>query len=177
MLKILGVLILMFSSSQSVAIQKEMPTFEFNSIDGGKITLDQFLGNPVLISNTASKCGFTGQYKGLQRLYDKYKDKGLVVLGIPSANFRQEFKKNTEVKEFCEVNFSINFPMTEITNVIGKEAHPFYQWLEITHNYKPRWNFSKVLLGSDGNVLETFGTTVKPTSKLIETSILAVLEK
>ena len=177
MFKVLGVLILIFSGTQGLASTKVLPNFEFNSIDGGKISLEQFLGYPVLISNTASKCGFTGQYKGLQELYDKYRDKGLVVLGIPSANFRQEFKKNNEVKEFCEVNFNINFPMTEITNVVGEQAHPFYQWLHTKYNYKPRWNFSKVLIGSDGSVVETFGTTVRPTSRAIETSILEILEK
>jgi len=131
----------------------------------------------VLISNTASKCGFTGQYEGLQKLYDKFKDRGLVVIGIPSSNFRQEFKENNDVKEFCEVNFRINFPMTEITNVIGKEAHPFYQWLDNKYNYKPRWNFSKVLIDADGSVKETFGTTIRPTSQTIQTSILEVLGK
>ena len=177
MFRLLGVLILVLSGTQGLTATKKMPTFEFNSIDGGKINLDQFLGYPVLISNTASKCGFTGQYEGLQKLYDKYKDKGLVVLGIPSTNFRQEFKKNNEVKEFCEVNFNINFPMTEITNVVGKEAHPFYQWLDTTYNYKPRWNFSKILISADGSVIETFGTTIRPTSQAIQTSILEALGK
>jgi glutathione peroxidase len=177
MLKILGVLILLLSANQGIAVTTKIPDFQFQSIDGGLLSLKEFSGKTVLVTNTASKCGFTGQYTGLQKLHDKYKSKGFVVLGIPSTNFRQEFSKNEEVKEFCEVNFSINFPMTEITDVVGKNAHPFYQWLSENYNYSPKWNFSKILIGPDGTVKATFGTTVRPTSAKIQNTILEIIEK
>lgn len=175
MVKWLGVLFLIFSSTQTLGGVRILPNFSFNSIDGGEIKLDDFKGKVVLVINTASKCGFTGQYKGLQALYDKYTDEGLVVLGIPSADFRQEYQDSEEVKNFCEVNFGINFPMSEVTKVVGSDAHPFYHWLLEEYNFKPRWNFNKVLIGKNGEVVNTFGATVRPTSEKMNDAILALL--
>ena len=177
MYKILGALFLIVSVGKALSANLPIPDFSFNSIDGGIIHLNDYHGKTVLISNTASKCGFTGQYEGLQKLYDKYSSEGLVVLGIPSANFHQEYKDNDRVKDFCTVNFGINFPMTEITDVIGLHAHPFYRWLLSEYNYRPRWNFSKILIGPDGRVLDTFGTTVRPGSTKIEKAILRSIKK
>jgi len=139
----------------------------FDSIDGGQIKLSDYQGHPVLVVNTASRCGFTYQYEGLQALYDKYRGQGLVVLGVPSQDFRQELASEEEVAEFCEVNFNIDFPMTTITSVLGPSAHPFYQWLEKTEGFKPRWNFNKVLIGPDGDVLGTWGSTTRPAAQQI----------
>ncbi|MFZ5965106.1 glutathione peroxidase [Thalassococcus sp. BH17M4-6] len=138
--------------------------FTFDSIDGGTIDSADWAGKPVLVVNTASRCGFTPQYDGLQALYDQYKDQGLIVLAVPSDDFRQELSSAEDVKEFCEVNFGLTLPMTDITHVRGAEAHPFYRWVADTAGFAPSWNFNKVLIGPDGNVKATFGSTTRPQS-------------
>jgi glutathione peroxidase len=176
MVKWLGVFFVIFSATQATSGVRELPNFSFASIDGGEIKLDDFKGKVVLVTNTASKCGFTGQYEGLQALYDKYQDEGLVVFGVPSADFRQEYQVSEEVKNFCEVNFGINFPMSEVTKVVGNGSHPFYQWLLEKYNFKPRWNFNKVLISKTGEVVNTFGATVRPTSEKMNAAIVALLK-
>ncbi|OAN67352.1 glutathione peroxidase [Seohaeicola saemankumensis] len=152
-------------------------TFMFDSIDGGVLSLDDWRGQPVLVVNTASRCGYTGQYDELQALYDRYRDRGLVVLAVPSNDFRQELATDAEVAEFCEVNFGLDFPMTTITSVKGASAHPFYQWLSRTEGFVPGWNFNKVLIAPDGSVAGTFGSPVKPLSGRITSQIEAMLAK
>jgi glutathione peroxidase len=176
MIKWLGVFFLIFSSVQAIGGVRTLPNFSFSSIDGGEIMLDDFKDKVVLITNTASKCGFTSQYKGLQDLHDKYKDEGFVVFGVPSTDFKQEYQDSAEVKNFCEVNFGINFPMSEVTKVVGNGSHPFYQWLLEEYNFKPRWNFNKVLIGKSGEVVKTFGATVRPTSARINDAIASLLK-
>jgi len=151
------------------------PGFRFASIDGGEIALDAFLGRPVLVVNTASQCGFTPQYEGLQTLHERYGPKGLVVLAVPSDDFNQELSSGAKVKEFCDVNFGLTLPMTEITHVKGGRAHPFYKWLKAEKGFSPRWNFNKVLLGPDGAVVATWGSFTKPTSAKITRRIEALL--
>ena len=133
-LLIIGVTIIMFffKSSSHANYEKIFYDFKINSISGDILDLNDFKGKPVLVVNTASYCGFTKQYDDMQKLWEKYKDKGLIVLGIPSNSFNQEKKNNNEVKEFCEVNFSINFPITEITDVKGDNAHEIYKWAKET---------------------------------------------
>lgn len=147
----------------------------FDSIDGGTLSLSQWQGRPVLVVNTASQCGFTPQYDGLQALYDRYRDRGLVVLAVPSQDFRQELSSNQEVAEFCEVNFGLDLPMTTITHVRGAQAHPFYKWVADTARFEPAWNFNKILLGPDGTVVDTFGSAVRPDSAKITSRIEALL--
>lgn len=149
--------------------------FTFASIDGGMIDLDSFRGQPVLVVNTASLCGFTGQYEDLQALHDTYGARGLTVLAVPSDDFRQELADASAVKEFCEVNFNLTLPMTDITPVTGADAHPFYQWLSDAHGFAPAWNFNKVLIGPGGDVLGTWGSSVQPTSGKIVSLIEANL--
>jgi glutathione peroxidase len=117
--------------------------------------------------NTASYCGFTKQYADMQKLWEKYKDKGLIVLGVPSNSFNQEKKNNDEVKEFCEVNFSINFPITEITDVKGDNAHEIYKWAKENHGKSavPKWNFYKILINKEGKIEDTYASLTNPTSK------------
>ena len=177
MIRLLGALFLIFLPLAPHIKAESMPNFTFKSIDGGEIELSVFKGQPILISNTASKCGFTGQYRDLQNLYDTYSADGLVVLGIPSKDFRQEYADNEKVKDFCEINFGITFPMSEVTSVIGKTAHPFYQWLSDEYNFKPRWNFNKVLIDRNGIVIASFGATVNPNSKRVKEAVLAALKK
>jgi len=149
--------------------------FTFVSIDGGTLDLSDWRGRPVLVVNTASRCAFTPQYDALQALYDDYRDRGLVVLAVPSNDFRQELATEAEVAEFCEVNFGLDLPMTEITRVRGRAAHPFYRWLADAHGFVPGWNFNKVLIGPDGALVETFGSRVSPTARALTGRIEALL--
>jgi len=158
--------------------------FAFNRIDGSALPLSEFKNKVVLVVNTASRCGFTPQYEGLQKLYDTYKDKGLVVIGIPANDFGgQEPGSNKEIKQFCEMNFAINFPMAEKTEVTGKNAHPFYKWAGEQGKGglltgKPRWNFHKYLIGPDGTLAGSYASTTKPGSsemiKAIETELTRI---
>ena len=139
----------------------------FKSIDGGELRISDWAGQPVLIVNTASRCGFTRQYEGLQALYDEYRDQGLVVLAVPSNDFRQELANEKAVKEFCEVNFGLDIPMTTITSVKGSGAHPFYASLAREAGFQPSWNFNKVLVAPDGAVAGTWGSMTRPMSNAI----------
>jgi glutathione peroxidase len=152
--------------------------FEFVGLDGAPLPLDQFKGKVVLVVNTASACGFTPQYDGLQALYDDYRDQGLVVLGIPSNDFgRQEPLSAEGIKDFCEVNFNITFPMTDKTVVKGQSAHPFYQWAaaELGMMAKPRWNFHKYLIDREGKLVNWFASTTSPQSAKLKKAIEAAL--
>ena len=158
-----------FKSSSNADYKKIFYDFKINSISGDVINLNDFKGKPVLVVNTASYCGFTKQYNDLQELWEKYKDKGLVVLGIPSNSFNQEKKNNIDVKEFCEVNFNINFPLTEITDVKGDSAHEIYKWAKDNFGKSavPKWNFYKILINKEGIIEDTYASLTKPTSKKI----------
>lgn len=147
----------------------------FNTIDGGTLSLADWSGQPVLVVNTASQCAFSKQYNGLQELYDRYRDQGLVVLAVPSDDFKQELDTNAEVKDFCEIQFGIDMPMTGITHVKGSNAHPFFQSLQQEAGFVPGWNFNKVLIGPDGTLVETYGSPVRPLSRAIRKDIEAVL--
>ena len=161
--------------SLSAAPALAAPGFSFPSIDGGTIALSDWEGRPVLVVNTASLCAFTPQYEGLQALYDSYRDAGLVVLAVPSDSFRQELGSEEEVKDFCELTFGLDLPMTEITDVTGGDAHPFYRWLAETHGVVPSWNFAKVLIGPDGDYVADWGPTANPRSRDIADRIEALL--
>jgi glutathione peroxidase len=139
--------------------------FEFTSIDGKPLKLSEFAGHPVLVVNTASKCGLTPQYKGLEELWQKYRDRGLVVLGVPSNDFGgQEPGSEAEIAEFCASRYSVSFPMTAKNPVIGADAHPLYKWAvaEAGEAAAPRWNFHKYLIGPKGELAGTFGSKVPP---------------
>ncbi|MCW5732384.1 MAG: glutathione peroxidase [Alphaproteobacteria bacterium] len=139
--------------------------FTFRAIEGGDLPLGGFRGKAVLVVNTASQCGFTPQYAGLQELWRRYRERGLVVLGVPSNDFGgQEPGSAAEIKEFCEVNFDVDFPLTEKQRVIGADAHPFYRWIasELGEGQLPRWNFHKYLVAPDGSLAGTFPTRVRP---------------
>ena len=128
--------------------------------------------------NTASYCGFTKQYEDLQKLWEKYESKGLVVLGIPSNSFNQEKKSNTEVKEFCEVNFDISFPLTAIADVKGENAHEIFKWAKENHGKSaiPKWNFHKILINKDGRIHDTFASFTNPMSKKIIKEVDLILK-
>ena len=141
--------------------------YEFNGIDGNKIKLEDFKDKVIVIVNVASRCGYTPQYEDLQELWSNYKERNLVVIGVPTNNFKQEPGSNKQIKDFCETNFGINFPMTEKINVIGSNSHPFYKWARKDYGIAaiPKWNFHKIIIGKDGKIADTFSSITKPSSK------------
>lgn len=154
--------------------------FEFTSIDGQKLPFNQFKGKTVLVVNTASQCGFTPQYTGLQKLWERYRERGLVVLGVPSNDFgQQEPGSAAQIKQFCEVNFNVDFPLTDKERVVGGSAHPFYRWLasELGEGAAPRWNFHKYLVAPDGKIAEVFPTRVDPLAPDLLRAVEANLPK
>jgi glutathione peroxidase len=137
--------------------------FSFEGIEGGRIDLASFAGRPILVVNTASRCGFTSQLGGLQTLHERYGPRGLVVIGVPSNDFRQELADNSEIAAFCEGAFGVTFPLAAKSHVIGPDAHPFYAWAARERPGEgPRWNFHKYLVGPDGRLAAVFGTTTEP---------------
>ena len=166
-----------FKNSVSANYDKVFYDFQLNSISGELIDLKEYKNKVILVVNTASYCGFTKQYDGLQKLWEKYKSKGLIVLGTPSDSFNQEKKTNKDVKEFCEVNFNINFPLTEIIEVKGEKAHPIYKWAKKNYGNSaiPKWNFHKILINKEGKVQNTYSSLTKPMSNKIISEIDNIL--
>ena len=147
---------------------------DFTSIDGDPLPLSDFAGKVVLVVNTASLCGFTYQYSGLQALFDRYRERGLVVLGVPSNDFgQQEPGEEAEIKHFCEVNFDIDFPLTEKQTVKGENAHPFFRHVAETlgEDSLPRWNFHKYLVDADGQLVGAWSSKAEPGSAEIAGAI------
>lgn len=154
--------------------------YRFTSIEGDPMPLDQWRGHPVLVVNTASYCGYTRQFDGLQALWDRYRDRGLVVVGVPSNDFGgQEPGTNAEIKTFCEANFAVDFPMTEKVHVRGADSHPLFGWLrqELGQKAGPDWNFYKFLIGPDGSAVATWPSAVEPGSAEITGTIEKLLER
>jgi glutathione peroxidase len=167
----LFMVMIMFGFSKARAdVPHDVYGFSFTSIIGDVVPLSDYRGKVVLIVNTASKCGFTKQYEGLQKLYEEYADRGFLVIGVPANNFGgQEPGSNQDIKEFCEGVYQITFPMMEKIDVVGKDAHPFYQWAAAQKKggllfSTPRWNFHKYLIGPDGALAGSFGSQVAPES-------------
>ncbi len=153
--------------------------FGFVSIEGDPMPLAGFKGQAVLVVNTASFCGFTPQYKALQALYDRYRENGLVVLGVPSNDFgSQEPGSEEDIKEFCETHYDITFPLTEKQAVKGRNAHPFYRWAREALGVRgtPRWNFHKILIGPDGAPVDAWPTATKPDATAVVSAIQTVLD-
>jgi len=149
----------------------------FSSIDGGMLDPEAWRGKAVLVVNTASQCGFTDQYEGLQTLYDTYREAGLVVLAVPSDDFNQELESAAEVKEFCEMTFGLDLPMADITRVKGRKAHAFYAEVRAETGFVPRWNFNKVLVGRDGAVVGTWDQRTRPMSRKMVQAVEAELAR
>jgi len=152
--------------------------FEFTSIDGDNLPFETWRGRPVLVVNTASYCGYTPQYSDLEALWQRYRDRGLVVLGVPSNDFgAQEPGSAAEIKRFCAAGYAVDFPLTQKCRVIGAEAHPFYQWVaaQLGEAGAPRWNFHKYLIGPDGQLAGTWPSQVGPTDSRITVEIERLL--
>ncbi len=152
---------------------------KIKSIDGEIIYLSKYKNKVVLLVNVASYCGFTNQYSDLQNLWKEYKEKGLVVIGVPSKSFGQEKEDEKEVKNFCKVNFNITFPLTSIYDVKGENAHEIYKWAKKNHGKSsiPKWNFHKILINKDGKIEDTFPAFTNPNSKKIKKKIEDALNK
>ena len=160
-----AVILMFFSNSESS--DQNLHDFSIESINGETIKLSDYKSKVVLLVNTASKCGFTPQYSGLQKIYERYKDDGLVVLGVPTNDFNQELSKESDVKEFCEIRFGVEFPMSSIQPIRGDNAHPIYKWIQSNVSVigQPRWNFHKYLIGKDGKIINWFSSMTSPTSE------------
>ena len=151
---------------------------EFEAIEGGKLPLAQWRGKALLVVNTASFCGFTPQYEGLQALWERYQEKGLVVIGVPSNDFGgQEPKAESEILSFCKGAYNVTFPLTTKQVVKGQQAHPFYRWAReaLGAANAPNWNFHKYLVGRDGKLIAGYGSRVEPLSPEMTKPIEAAL--
>ena len=172
---------LIFLLNTGFSMSENAYSYSFKDInEEDVINLSDYKGKTLVVVNTASLCGFTYQYDGLQKLYDDYKDQGLVVLGVPSNDFgNQESGTNSEVKEFCESTFSITFPLTEKNVVKGKDAHPFFKWSKKELGFiggVPRWNFHKIIIGKDGNAIAGYTALTRPSSKKFISEIEKALQ-
>ena len=173
----IGLLFIMifFKNPASANYEKIFYDLKIESISGEMIYFKEYKNKVILIVNTASYCGFTNQYKELQELWEKYKSKGLIVLGVPSNSFNQEKNNDLEVKKFCEINFDINFPLSSITEVKGENAHILYKWAKNNYGKSaiPKWNFHKILINREGKIEDTFASFTKPMSK----KLINIIEK
>jgi len=149
--------------------------YRFPAIEGGVLDLATFRGRVLLVVNTASFCGYTPQYDGLQALHAARGSAGLTVIGVPSGDFNQESADNATVKNFCETRFGIDFPMAEISRVKGAAAAPFYAWVKRVKGWEPSWNFNKVLIGRDGRIIATYGARERPDGPEIGGAIAAAV--
>ncbi len=180
-LLIIGITIFMFFFKNSVLANYEKTFFDHSieTVEGKTMSLNEYKNKVILLVNVASYCGFTSQYNDLQELWEKYENEGLIVLAVPSKSFNQEKNTSKEVKEFCEVNFNINFPMTTIYDVKGDTAHKIYKWAKKNYGKSaiPKWNFHKILINRDGKIEDTFAPFTNPQSKKIISKIEKVLKQ
>ena len=172
--------LIMFSLFDKVEAKYEKLFFDLSimGLNGETINLSEFKGKTILLVNVASKCGFTKQYTGLQTLYENYKNKGFLVIGVPSNQFgSQEPGSNKQIKDFCETNFNISFPITDKVDVKGKNAHPLYVWAKENYGNStiPKWNFHKILINKEGKIQDTFNSFVDPLSDKIAKQIELIL--
>jgi glutathione peroxidase len=179
MIRILALLmVILMASSPAQAAGQTAHDFSFTTIDGAPLPLGAFKGKAVLVVNTASECGYTPQYKDLQALWQRHRDRGLVVLGVPSNDFGgQEPGSEAEIKRFCERQYAVDFPLAAKVHVTGGDAHPFYRWAAAVAGEaaSPRWNFHKYLIGRDGELAAWFPTKTSPAAKDVTTAIEAAL--
>ena len=150
--------------------------FEFPAIEGGTLALAAFQGRVLLVTNTASFCGYTYQYEGLEKLHTALGPRGLTVVGVPSQDFNQESPDDATVKTFCETKFGVDFPLTGLSHVRGKQAALFYAWVREVRQWEPKWNFNKVLIGRDGRIAGTFGSGDEPQGSRLGPAIEGALQ-
>jgi len=177
MKKIITIFIIMFTFfvKGNAQYDRLATTFSFKNVDGNIINFNDYKEKVIVVVNVASRCGFTNQYEDLQKLWTNYRHKGLVVIGVPSNNFRQEPGSNKEIKDFCETTFGIDFPITEKLDVIGENAHPFFLWAKQNYGSSavPKWNFHKIIVGKSGKIVNTLASVTNPSSN----KFISVIEK
>jgi glutathione peroxidase len=152
--------------------------FSFPGLWTDRVPMTAFAGDVVLVVNTASRCGYTPQYEGLQQIYEEYQARGFEIVGVPANNFMsQEPGTTEEIQEFCTLNYGVTFPMAAKTDVVGETRHPFYAWAEtqLGEAAVPQWNFHKLLIGRDGRLITAFPTRTEPTSEEVRSAIAAAL--
>ncbi len=172
-------MVILMTAPSTQAADQTAYDFSFTKIDGGPLPLSTYKGKAVLVVNTASECGYTPQYKDLQALWQRYRDRGLVVLGVPSNDFGgQEPGTEAEIKRFCERQYAVDFPLAAKERVSGGDAHPFYRWAaEVAgEGASPRWNFHKYLIGPDGELAAWFPTKTSPTAAEVTAAIEEALD-
>ena len=161
-------MISLIGNNTSADYEKLAYDFAFKDLDGSELSLAEFRDKVIIVVNVASQCGFTNQYEDMQKIWEKYQAKGVVMLGIPSNDFgQQEPGSNKEIKNFCDAKFGITFPMTGKVSVKGSEAHPFYIWAKENHGKSavPKWNFHKIIINKEGKIEKTFSSMTNPSSK------------
>ena len=178
---ILIIMIFFLGNKNSVNAEYERLAYDFTFIDLDKslLSLSNFKDKVIIVVNVASQCGFTNQYEDMQKVWEKYQSKGVVMLGIPSNDFgQQEPGPNKEIKNFCESKFGITFPMTEKVSVKGTNAHPFYKWAKENHGKSsvPKWNFHKIIIGKNGKIADTFSSITNPSSKKFIKSLEKIIK-
>ena len=164
-LLLLFIMITFFGDNVSANYEKLAYDFQFKDLDGNTLNLSEYKAKIIVVVNVASQCGFTNQYEDMQKVWENYQKKGVIIIGVPSNDFgNQEPGNNKEIKDFCEAKFSISFPMTEKVSVKGSEAHPFYIWARENHDKSaiPKWNFHKIIIDKNGKIAETFASITNP---------------
>ena len=160
-------LIFLLTSNKLMAESKSIYDFNFLDIEGNKVELSIFKGKPLLIVNTASRCGFTPQYEGLQNLFTKYRKTDLTIIATTSNSFNQEFENPDDIKRICLVNYNVGFITSSPIEVKGKNIHPMYKWIKKNYNQSPKWNFYKYLFNRSGELEDSWSSIIKPDSKKI----------
>ncbi len=149
--------------------------FSFIDIDGNQVNLEKFKGKPLLIVNTASRCGFTPQYEDLQKLFLEYKNTDLTIIATTSNSFNQEYESSEDIKKICLVNYNVGFITSSPLQVKGSEAHPIYSWIDKEYNKSPKWNFYKYLFDRKGKLIGSWSSITKPNSNKIKKNIDSIL--
>jgi len=168
------IMISLFGNKTSANYEKLAYDFKFKDLDGSDLNLSEFKNKVIIIVNVASQCGFTKQYEDMQRIWEQYQKKGIVIIGVPSNDFgNQEPGTNQDIKNFCQAKFGITFPMTEKVIIKGSEAHPFYLWAEKNHGKSaiPKWNFHKIIINKSGKIDQTFSSITNPSTNKFKTAI------
>jgi glutathione peroxidase len=176
----LGILLYFFLTKSKINIDTNDTVYKFNFSlkDQSILSLNSYNGKVILIVNTASNCGFTGQYAELESLYQQYKDNGLVIIAVPSNDFKQEQEANKEIAKFCQINYGITFPLTNKEVVTGKNAHPFYKWAQkLGLGTTPMWNFHKYLIDRNGHLVDFFYPQTTPKNNNLIKKIEKLLEE
>ena len=176
---LLAMIMSFFTTGVSGDYSKVAYDFNFNDLDGGILKLSEYKDKVIVVVNVASQCGFTKQYEDMQEVWEKYQQKGIVMLGVPSNDFgNQEPGNSEEIKNFCEAKFGITFPMTEKVSVKGENAHPFYKWAKENYGNSavPKWNFHKIIIGKNGKIEDTFASITNPSSKKFINSLEKALD-